>query len=516
MILKNENAVDFINFKFIGYYLTSFAIVLLGGLAFKDIFALVIVAVILLFAIKRNLFCSIELWLIWFFSYGFYIAHSFIKVAAISKYFAKPSFLLFILFILFLPIIPKSLKKSKLTIVLILLSIVILISSIYHQQTIFAPISIVSFFLLYFLLSSRKFSLKQLNKLLNLFVAVSLFQNFICLLQVSQLIPPSQIVMDDGSGGTFISVAGLDDVACGTFGPIASHLVAWYVSLIGLLCIIFFFVLKKIKYILIAACSLAQFAMADSKTIMGVMFAMMSFFIFFYLPKNRTRFRINIKQLFLYTNVILLLGLGLLKGWNFYYEYSSKGSIAGGRSNLDEVYNNEINESSNFILADWRDWGKINGFRYVFNDFINEGNADLFLGYGVQGYTYNGKYGYILSKDTPLMQMNTITNSASGLISDFAILGLMGFSLLILSFFLWYLYINKNKYFNQTSFVCYSLVNIYLIFSIIAAFLYPISLIGITNISFCGLATILKNYGEYYKRLKIAPKNRICEFQDLY
>jgi len=83
--------------------------------------------------------------------------------------------------------------------------------------------------------------------------------------------------MPDGSGGYFKWEAGIDDVASGTFGPAASATTSWYMALISLLMLLMWAYTKKLKYILVLVISFIQFAMVDSKTILGITIIMLAY-----------------------------------------------------------------------------------------------------------------------------------------------------------------------------------------------------------------------------------------------
>ncbi|WP_315814288.1 hypothetical protein [Paraflavitalea speifideaquila] len=252
-------------------------------------------------------------------------------------------------------------------------------------------------------------------------------------------------MMDDGSGGQFEWIAGLDDVACGTFGPVSGHLVSWYVSMMALFFILVWTTTRRSIYIVFASIALLQFATIDSKTIMGVMAAMM-IFLFYYLVKHRIQFRLPVRKLGSFAITGAMMAFFLFLGWNYYYEYQNKEGGAQNRGSFNEVYEAEIKKSQELILENIGDWGKIKGFSYVFDDFFGKRSIGCFLGYSLQGYTFNGKMSYIESKDTPIMQLNNFTKSRSTFIAQFAQSGILGFFLFLLSLYLWYNFNSKPRY----------------------------------------------------------------------
>src|SRR4051812_1198298 len=105
-------SIDFLNVKTIIRYLVAFAAVLVAGALLRDIAALLITTTLLYYIVRRNLYRSLELWLIWFFSNGFYFGQGYIEQETVAKYIAKPSFLLLIIFISFYTRIPARFKTS--------------------------------------------------------------------------------------------------------------------------------------------------------------------------------------------------------------------------------------------------------------------------------------------------------------------------------------------------------------------------------------------------------------------
>ncbi|HEY5463250.1 MAG TPA: hypothetical protein VIJ95_08335 [Hanamia sp.] len=333
-------------------------------------------------------------------------------------------------------------------------------------------------------------------------MSVAILQTFVSLLQVLQILPPATKLMNDGFGGIELWRAALDDAASGTFGPDSSHLVSWYAAMIALFAILTWVMTRKFKYIVVVIISLAQFATVDSKTVMVVM-AIMMLYLLFYLYKNRLKFFLSISNFFKIISIAVVLAFGLLIAWNMYYENTNSKYGSGERGDIHSVYKNEVAVSFNAIAEHWTDWGKIQGFRYVFEDFLND-PVQIIGGYGLQGYDYNGKMKYIESQDTPIMQSDDSTRSRSGLIGLFATTGLIGISLIFLSLFDWFRFNLTWCKFNlkiqkDTSvfLITYSMVKIFSFFSLLLAFLYSFDLTSIPIISFAGLVAVLQQYSEF-------------------
>ncbi|MDN3641808.1 hypothetical protein QWY87_03795 [Lutimonas halocynthiae] len=501
--------IDFLSYKAIAKYLIVFTMILLAGTVLKDIVAILFVSFIIFFGVTKNLYKALEVFLIWFFIYNFYLGQGFLSIGIISKYIAKPPFLLFVIFIFFYNRIPLKVLKSQYLKTWIVFLFITLLSAILHSQSPFVVVSLSSFFFLYLLLRSSLLSIRQYQNILNLFVAAAILQTMVSFLQVSELISPPSKMMDDGGGGQYEWLAGLDDAASGTFGPGAGHIVSWYAALMSLFLLITWSITKNKSYLILTAIIFLQFAMIDSKTIMGVTILMLGY-LFLFLYRKKNVFKLNIQRYFFFILIIALSGMVFFKAWNTYYEYYGA-KTGGSRTNLSAVYENEAKASKDLIIANIGDWGKIQGFTYITEDFIATDPTQLIWGYGIQGYTFNGKMGFIESKDTPLMQLNNLTRSRSGLIGQFAMSGLLGFILLITAIIQWFR-LNNKKNRNKFDLLKSSMLNIYVSFSILAAFLYQIDITTIPIISFFAIIAIytkLSDYSNMQQFLIIHEKNAL-------
>ncbi len=484
---NNPIKIDFLEYKTVLRYVLVIAIALLGGVILKDGIAIFFTLVILYFSATKNLYRAVESFFIWFFISNFFIGQGYITIEFVSKYIAKPSFLLFVIFIFFFNRIPKHLFSAKFIITWLVFLFITLFSSLVHGQSPFGMITISSFFIVYLLIQSSGMNHKQYNQLLNLFVAVAIIQTIVSFLQVAQLIPPPSRMMDDGSGGQFLWEAGLDDVASGTFGAGASYVTSWYAALISLFMLLMWSLTKNWKYLIFMVISFLQFAIVDSKTIMLVTILMLGY-LFFYLFKEKKKFKINIVR---YTLLLIILSVGTFgfySAWNSYYVYYGN-QTGGSRTSVNEIYQNEAQKSINIVFNNIGNWGKIKGFQYIFEDFSQNNPSEIIWGYGMQGYGYNEKMKYIESKDTPLMQLDNFTNSRSGLIMQFATNGLLGFILFITSMVIWFNYNNKSSNGN-CNLIKISLLKIYLPFTFLAAFLYSINFTSIPIITFSAIISI--------------------------
>lgn len=479
--------LDFLDYKIIMRYLFVISTLLVVGKYLKDNIAILIIFTILYFLITKNVYRTIEIFLIWFFISSFFIGQGYITSEYISKYIAKPSFLLFVIFIYFFFQIPSKLVHSGFVEVWILYLFVALFSAVSQGQSPFVIITASSFFMMFLLLQAADISVVQYNKLLNLFIAVAIIQTIVSYLQVAQIIPPPSKIMEDGAGGTFQWEAGLDDVASGTFGAGASFLTSWYAALISLFLLLMWGLTKNMKYLIVLPLVFLQFATVDSKIIMGVTVLMLAYTLY-YLFKKSVVFNISLGKFLFFILFLLIAAFGFIKAWNSYYVYYGK-ETGSNRTDVGAVYNNEAKTSINIVWENIGNWGKMRGFQYIFNDFVENEPIQLIWGYGIQGYTINGKMGYIERQDHPVMQLNNLTRSRSGLITLFATNGLLGFGLFIISVSLWYKVINRWGT-NQFEHILSGMLKIYLPFSILAAFLYPLAITSIPLIIFAALISI--------------------------
>lgn len=494
--------IDFLNTKTIFHYVIIMAIALLSGFFLKDGIAILFILLILYFSITKNRFKAIEFFLLWFFISGFFVGQGLIMNLIISNYFAKPAFILLIVFVFNFKYIPRHLYSAKFLITWVIFLVITLLSSITQGQTPFVVISISSFFILYLLLQSKGITNHQYKSYLNLFIAVAVVQTIVSFLQISEIIPASTRMMESDSGGTFLWSAGLDDVASGTFGASASHTTSWYAALISLFMFLMYSFCKRNIYLVFMTISFLQFATVDSKIIMGVTLLMFIYSLF-HILKNKSKFKISIQRYITIFVIILISGFGLTIAWNAYYEYSGK--ITGGnRTNLESIYDSEIKESIISVFENLDEWGKIKGYQFVFEDFIEAEPIRLIWGYGVDGFTSKGKSGYIISKLAPIMQANNLTNSNSGLINVFAKHGFLGFLLFIISITYWFKYNNKGK--SDKDIIKTSLLKIYLMFSILVSFLYAIEIAVIPIIAFAGLISILSKLSNFNNNIIIKLK----------
>ena len=483
-----DSYIDFLDFKILLRYMIFITALLVGGWFLKDIVAILISVLILFFAVSKNVFKAIEFWFIWFFVFGFYISQSLIKSDVVFTYLAKPSFLLFVIFVSSYSQINISLKKIKFIKVWLLFIFISVLSLTYHSQKLFVLITISSYLFIYLILCNKKITALQYKKLLNLIIAVAVIQTIVSVLQVSNIISTVR-VYQDGTGGTYDFLIEADDAAMGTFYN--SFVCSWFQTLIALFLFLVWVFVKKFKYIVFAFIILFQYTVVDSKTVLGITLLMFMYF-FYYMNHNSKIFKLNLRKMSLIILLMSVIGFALYSGWNYYYEtyYTNESSVGA----IDAI--NTIQNSGTVVLTNIPYWGKFRGFQYVYEDFIKEDYLNLVLGYGLDGYTFNGKMGYIENMDVPFMQLDNITRSRSGFITYFAECGFIGFIFMFLSIFLWYKYNVKIKAYNEGDIVRKALIKIIFPFYAVLFFLYLFSITTVEFIAFIALIAILVNYSK--------------------
>lgn len=480
--------IDFLNFKTIFFYLIYLALIFLSGIIAKDICVLLVLSFIFLSLLLRNLFKAIEVWIIWASLYNFFVGQGLLQYQLIEKYISKPSFLLFIIFITFFTHIHKSVKNSKFFFIWIILIIVTLIGYLYRQQTPFPIITLSSAFMGYSICRNYHFSKVQFYKLFNLFVAISLTQLIVSILQLVNIIPPTKYLQRDGMGNQFLWEAGLDDLARGTFFVNASL----FVCFVSILLLFIWVITKKRRYFYIAILSLVQISLADNKLFLGVMVVML-FWFFLYVMKELKKLRITFRRIMSIVLIMLTIIFSVFKLMDVYYKYQSVRGGAVNRTDFIAVFFNakgSVFETVKYAFEDIKYWGKIKGYSYVIQDLANAGFIELISGFGLN----NDRMFYIESKDIQFIQQNNFLNSRSGLIYMLNQIGLCGFILLIISIIFWYQFnlINRNS--NSSEVVFTGLLNIIIPIVILTSFLRLLFFYSLEVVLFFVLIALLNEF----------------------
>ena len=171
--------IDFLSYKTIFRYSLLISLTLICGAILKNSIAIVFVLAIFYYVLSNNLFKTLELLIIWLSVSNFFLGQEYITNEIITKYIAKPSFLLFVIFTFYVKDIPTRLLTSKSIVVWVIFLVVALLSSITQGQSPFVIITISSFFFMYLLFQTKRLELSQYYKFLNLFIAIAVIQTFI-------------------------------------------------------------------------------------------------------------------------------------------------------------------------------------------------------------------------------------------------------------------------------------------------------------------------------------------------
>jgi hypothetical protein len=100
------------------------------------------------------------------------------------------------------------------------------------------------------------------------------------------------------------------------------------------------------------------------------------------------------------------------------------------------------------------------------------------------------------------MQLNNFTRSRSTFIIQFAQSGVAGFLIFLVSLWLWYNFNTKAASVNQVDLIRISMVKIFLPFTLVAAFLYNMSLTSVTLVSFAAIVSLLKQCSDNIEKSK--------------
>ncbi len=311
-----------------------------------------------------------------------------------------------------------------------------LISNILHLKFKIGFLNQANVILMFLIILNLKGSSAFNQKILTLLISLGFLEVIISYLQVFQILPAPMKNMSEIAGQYYLHIAGLDDVASGTFGANASNVTSWFETVLFL----FFFSVglfkKNFFFVLLSFVFLTQYGSVDSKTALGV--TGLSFLVLLRLlqKSNMLKFK-NIINILLFL-VFAVIMVNIIKN---YYETNFRKGTTG----VDV----QLSESFNVIINNIGDWGKIAGFKYISEDWLQSGNSINFLiGYGKGNFEYYNNSGRIESMDTPFMQLNNITRSRSAFIKIFGTFGVPGLFFLLWLFIILWKDIRKRKFNN--------------------------------------------------------------------
>jgi hypothetical protein len=311
------------------------------------------------------------------------------------------------------------------------------------------------FFLVYFLSGRSIFS----KELINFLIALGILQVIVSYLQVNQIIPPASKDMSIIEGQSFIWVAGLDDVASGTFGAAASNVTSWFCTILFLFLFALGNITKKKWLMFLGILIVLQHGSVDSKTISAL-----SIISFFYLLQKLKVYNVFNKKNVMYLVLVLFSGIILSLLLKTYYLKLYKEGV-GEPKKL-------ITDTAYIVYENFWNWGKFAGFKNITVDHLNNNPYQILFGYGRENYNYSDNMSRIESMDTPIMQLNNITRSRSAFIDIYAKLGLFALLLILYLFKILFMDINKRHYLTPLGLAFKYSASAMLIGSLILMFLY--------------------------------------------
>lgn len=471
--------------KFIIINIFLFSLLLMLGIAGKDIVPITITVLILLLLSTKHYFASFYIFIIWSSLYGFFVGQGFFDYEISYKYITKPYMILFVFFLFFL--FKEKIRIKKYYKYVCIYACFAISSLLYNDQSIFTTITLISFFIAGPVAELCVVRDADKEKIIILIISIAIFQVIISYLQLKGIISPQIKLMDDGKGSQNLWNPGLDDAACGTFGAGLSHLTTLYNTIVAIFLIARYLVVKRNFYLQLAFVILLQHVLADSKTITILTIFTFIFLLFFATYKSYI-IKFNLVRLLTIYFYIILGIIFIIFASDQYYKYQNY-EKKSTRPDLQTVIEREIAPSLEGVVKNWKDWGKIRGFSYIAQDFIHQDIGKFLVGYGPQGYTLNGKMGFIWSKDTHLMSKNNFLNSNSGLITVFATLGTLGFLSYIASIFNWYSY-NNGSYCKKTNNLKSIFVPVSFFLFLITSFLYSVNVESIPLVLYSILAVM--------------------------
>jgi len=502
MISYNEKQYSLLETSHLIWYSVALAILLLAGSVIKDATAIIITLGIIYFCfVEKQIYKAIVLWLLWFFVYGFYVGHGFFSIGAIEKYIAKPAYLLFLIFFASITQPRKRLAGIELIPfralnVWFIFCAAVFIGSIYYLKfpSIILPYS--SIFFITYLFQNAITEVKQIKSLINLLLAVAIIEIIVSFLQLNGVISRDVMLMETGTGSTYLWKGGLDDVASGTFGPANSPDLSWFEATISIFLFAFGITIKRTGYVILSLFPLLHFVLVDSKTILGITI-LMYFLLFYTIIRTKKGIEINMGKLSVIGSIVIIFVFVFINGLNFYYK--SNNLYYAGKSPLEYTW-----RSIDRIVKHLPEWGKIRGFGYITNDFLNEDPLEVLFGYGTDRYSLNNKMGFIESHDTKMMKYNNITRSRSSLIYMYARFGLIAFVAAFITFYYYFQFIKSKYLASPYGFSLKLILKPMFLCSLLLAFLYnSISPGAISLISFFILVNLILLYDiKYHESMK--------------
>lgn len=425
---------QFISYPSIVFYVILFGMILGVGAVLKNaigILSFTIFIYLLLLNKKDELILFLILWL---YLYSFFVGQGWITNNLVAKYFIKGQLYVLIAFLFYFKEkwIQFELNKKLVIWASLFLSIAI-VSDISHSTLNPNFVNEVYFIGLFLLILNIPHGKYFEKKVINLLIAMAILQVIISFLQVNQYISPPIKEMNTITGQKFLWVAGLDDVASGTFGAVASNVTSWFETIMMLIFFSYGILQRKIGIAILALLFLLQYTTVDSKTALGVTIIV----VFFLLKKLKLLNFIRLKN-FIVLLFIVIFTIIISMQLEDYYNKSFGQEIDRPLS--------LITKSSAIVWSNVLQWGKFAGFINISKDFIKYNPTNFLTGYGRDNFNIDDNSGRIESMDSPIMKLNNITRSRSSLIGIYGKLGLPGLMMLLILFKILWKDIKSRKY----------------------------------------------------------------------
>lgn len=424
-----------ISFKQILLYIVLFSSILLLGKFIQDGIGIISFVVFGWLLMNKKFNTLTYFLIIWLYLNNYFIGQQYIINSKIYNYLFNGNLytLLFFIYSFKKKWIYNSLNKQLFSWSISLI-IFVFISNILHLLFKLSFLHSANVVLLFLIVQNIQTKKNFEKNILLILISIGFFEVIISYLQVTQVLPPPIKDMATMGGQNFLWIAGLDDIASGTFGAAASNVTSWFETVLFL----FFFSIglnkKSILIIILSLVFLTQYGSVDSKTALGVTFASLLFLF------SLTRFR-NIVNFRNIVSVILLISFTFLLSVMIKNYYNS--NFTSGSQAVDV----NISNTAQVIFDNVQDWGKFAGFRNITEDWFAHGDPFyLFIGYGQGNFNYDNNSGRIEQMDTLLMSMNNITRSRSSFIQMYGTFGIFGLLLLFWLFVILWKSIKKTKF----------------------------------------------------------------------
>lgn len=430
--------------KLIVYWLLIIIAFSLTIFLLKDISAYLFIVILLYFILSGKISYIGYFIVLWIFLNRFFYGLGYLSLDTISLT-TKLIYIIILFYFLFDKQLVQSFNKSNFFLRISILSIILLFhligSFIVNRFNGLRIIDYYDFYFLFLFFYVIIIDEDYLENLLYLLLVISVLQIPIAILQSRFIIPPASIA---GTSGQEVWAARLDDAASGTFGPAASASLSWFLSFV-FMCFFAIGLYKKSNIILIFSLYfLIQYAVIDSKT---TLFMTLLLIIAYFIYTRYSKTKLKTDRHFVLNAALILLAFSILfaLSWTLYYKNLSneKGFRNRNVNRVGLSYMTAFERLSSSLS----NYGKITGYKYVYDVLQREDPIKVFIGCGINEYNFSksGRALKVQSKLNPILRFNNALNTRSAWITYFAETGIIGlFLILFLHFELFrFYYINK-------------------------------------------------------------------------